>query len=79
MTASPPQLKWKELCDFPGEWQARVGDLVFSVSATHYYIDAKNGEKLLPVVSGSKRCLHAAKQACQAFLNRIYRDLKRME
>lgn len=78
MTTSPPQLKWKELRDFPGEWEARVGDLVFSASATEYSIDVPEKTYIRTAARGDVESLYAAKRACQAFVNRIHRDLERL-
>lgn len=77
MTKSPPQLKWK-LRDFPGEWEARVGDLVFSACATEYSIDVPGKTEIRTAARGDVKSLYAAKRACQAFLNRIHRDLERL-
>lgn len=75
-----PQLQWKPLKRFPGEYECKVGHLVFSVSCCgHWDISSKEKQNYLVTIAEG-RCdrITQAKRKCQQWLTKQWNAMMKL-
>jgi len=73
-----PKLKWEPMDSFPGEYEANVGDINFSVaSAGQWDICARGpgGHRMIIIDCGDAKNLTAATRKCQQWLDRQWKAM----
>ena len=81
MTAGP-QLQWKPMVPFPGEYECNVGDIQFSVATEGQWEIATmaiGGHRLIIIDCGDSKNLASAKRKCQQWLARQWRAMVKLQ
>lgn len=81
MTAGP-KLKWEPSKNFPGEYEAEVGDLQFSVATAGQWeiaTMATGGHRMIIIDCGNSKNLTTAKRKCQQWLDRQWKAMVKLK
>ena len=77
-----PKLRWVPSVQFPGEYEANVGDIQFSV-ATAVQVDicarGAGGHRMIIIDCGDSKNLTAAKRKCQQWIDKQWKAMQKMK
>ena len=77
-----PKLRWVPSVQFPGEYEAKVGGIEFSIATAGQWdisTGRKKGHRMIIIDCGDSKNITAAKRKCQQWLDRQWRAMNKLQ